>query len=388
MSGPRTPFERMLPAWLAVSVLVHAAAFSAAALLPRADSGPPAGTMRWVVVGTVAPSAPPEPAPGQGVTPPPAIEAPRMSPAPTATAPSAAPERRSSASRRAAAHAEASRGAEPSRGASDAEAASGDRLASLPPGSSASAPAMGRPGAAVDGPLAGGGARELTAMGGGPVSFAVTAPAAGGGSGPGLGGSGSGLGAGGSGTGIGGAGTPGGAGIGAGGEGGSGTGRIASRGSVGSGPGAGAGAGSPLPAAPGPLRQPAARPARKRAPQPPPAATESEAQPDPVAGPEPPPQPSQADLSRFRSMVQSRIQSARRYPSSARQQGQEGTVRVSFSVGPSGNPSGLSVVASSGYQALDNEALRAVSRAAPFRPFPAGLNRPIRVTATVTFRLN
>jgi len=109
---------------------------------------------------------------------------------------------------------------------------------------------------------------------------------------------------------------------------------------------------------------------------------------DRLPDPPPEPRPSQADLSAFRSMVQSRISSARRYPQSARDAGQEGTVRVSFSVSPSGQPSGISVASSSGYQSLDAAARRAVSAAAPYRPFPKHMDSSIRVTATVIFRLN
>lgn len=63
-------------------------------------------------------------------------------------------------------------------------------------------------------------------------------------------------------------------------------------------------------------------------------------------------------------------------------------MRVSFSIAPTGWPGGISVAASSGIAALDREAVRAVRRAAPFRPFPRGIDSSIHVTATVTFRLN
>jgi protein TonB len=112
----------------------------------------------------------------------------------------------------------------------------------------------------------------------------------------------------------------------------------------------------------------------------------------PATTPDPPPPPkpkrSQADLSRFRSMVQARITGARRYPSSARDADQHGTVRVSFRVSPGGQPSGISVASSSGYQSLDAAARRAVSAAGPYRPFPKHMSSSIRVTATVIFRLN
>lgn len=381
MNAPRAPFERILPAWLAVSVVVHAGAFAAAALLPdRAPEVP--RPLRWVVAGTIAPPPPPQATTAQ---PAPRIEAPDVSAEPTP------PRRQIARTDRIATRRErtvAPREArEPVRRTEPQEPSGGDRRAALPEGTSASAPKTGRPGAAFDGPLAGGGAQPLTGTGGGPVGFAVTAPPRVGGSGPGLGGSGSGLGAGGSAGGIGGGGTPGGEGPGSGGTGGSGSGYLAARGTVGAGPGAGAGTAPPARSAPAAHREPAPPPAPTARPQPAPA-PQPTVKPEPAPEPPTPPRATAADLSRFRSLVQSRIQSARRYPSSARDQGQEGTVRVSFSISPSGSPSGISVASSSGIAALDNEAVRAVGRAAPFRPFPEGMDSSIQVTATVTFRLN
>lgn len=397
MTAPRAPFERMLPAWLAVSLIVHAAVFAGAALLPRSQGASPERTMRVVVAGTVTPPRPADD-PSQQERPAPKVQAPRI-------AASAPPQSRERTARHRSRQTRRLRPRDPrptepttpkqsATPASQRAPAGGDRLAHTSPGTSASAPRMGRPGAPADGPVAGGGAQPLTRATHGPSSFAVTAPEPAGGTGPGVGGSGSGLGAGGSASGVGGSGTPGGEGPGSGGQGGSGRGYIASRGAVGAGAGRGPGASPPSRSAPAPRSEPrpesqrqpdpAPDPEPESDPQPPPA---SESQPDPEPQSQRHPKPSQADLSRFRSMVQSRINSARRYPASARRQGWSGTARVSFSVTPSGSATGISLASSSGYQALDNEALRAVRRAAPYRPFPKGLSTPIRVTATVVFRL-
>ena len=392
MTDRRPPFGRAMPAWLAVSLLVHAAVFAGAALLPEEPESP-ARPMQVVVAGTVAPPQPVADASSPD-TPPPKIDSPRMSEPPPprprrarAERPTRRPQRtRTTEPDRAEAPAAAPETAQPTD-----EPMGGDRLAAMQPGTSASAPRMGRPGEAFDGPLAGGGAKPLTRGAHAPAGFAVTAPGSAGGVGPGLGGSGSGLGAGGSAGGIGGGGTPGGSGPGSGGEGGSSEGYVASRGTVGSGPGMGSGTSAPpvrsVPPAtrPAPQPQPEPKPEPEPAPQP-----EPQREPPPAPEPQPkpePPGPSQADLSRFRSLVQSRINGAKRYPSSARQQGQEGTVRVSFSVAPSGRPTGISLAGSSGCQALDAAARRAVGRAAPYRPFPKGMTSSIHVTATVVFRL-
>ncbi len=396
MTGGRPPFERIMPGWVALSLLVHAVVFAGASLLPRGDEQAPQQTMRVVVAGAVQPPELRTEVSAQAAgerEPQSPVEAPQVRTraqqlhAQGAQAERARRAREEPRQRREPAPEPRARPARKPladprpQTESDTRPTVGDRLAAARLGSSASAPRMGRPGAAVDGPLAGGGARPIARTAPGPASFAVAAPEVTGGSGVGLGGSGAGIGAGGSARGIGGSGTPGGTGLGTGGEGGSGTGRIAAGGTVGHGPGRGSGAGSPPPTRPAPAPRP--RPEPKPDPQP-------EADPEPEPEPQPEPQPtgpSQADLSRFRSMVQSRINSARRYPTSARQQGWEGTTRVSFSIAPSGNVSSVSVVSSSGYPALDNEAIRAVRRAGPYKPFPRGLDSSIRVTATVAFRL-
>jgi len=87
-------------------------------------------------------------------------------------------------------------------------------------------------------------------------------------------------------------------------------------------------------------------------------------------------------------MVQSRVASAKTYPAEARSSGQSGSVKVSFSVGSSGAPSGVSVASSSGFSSLDSAAVRAVKSAAPFLPFPKHAKGNIRVNVTVNFRLN
>jgi TonB family protein len=201
---------------------------------------------------------------------------------------------------------------------------------------------------------AGGGSQLLTTGGGGPVGFQVAS------------------GGGGSRGGVVGGGVPGGTGLSSGG----GASVSAGGGARGTGPG-GTGEGG---SGPGPSSSPGG-PGSRPAPQ---------VRPAPTPDPPPPPKPkrSQADLSRFRSMVQARITGARRYPSSARDADQHGTVRVSFRVSPGGQPSGISVASSSGYQSLDAAARRAVSAAGPYRPFPKHMSSSIRVTATVIFRLN
>ncbi len=392
----RTPHERLLPAWLGVSLVVHAVVLTGGSALVNTGSTPAATPQvtRVLLSGRIMqpvatlPKAPAPTETTETVPPTPQTTSPARrahSIRPSRPAQRAARDTRSSAS-----------GATPSSAQPPAQAVGGFADAAPEPEEthSASAPEMGRPGAAWAGPLAGGGAQVLTTEGGGPVSFQVASAPGGGGGGPGIGGSGSGLGVGGSSGGVGGGGTPGGTGLSSGGAGGGTSGHVDPLGTVGGGGRPGSTSGAPTPPAatatgarPGPSPAERATPASRPAPAPE-LVEEPKPEPAPTPAPKPDPGPSQADLSRFRSMVQSRINGAKRYPSSARDAGQHGTVRVSFRVSSGGQPSGISVSSSSGYQSLDAAAKRAVSSAAPYRPFPKGMTSSIRVTATVVFRLN
>ncbi len=335
------PAARLLPVWLGVSLAIHAVALLGADALIAAGPQPSPALQKTRVMfaGTVV--TPPPPQPEQVAPQTPAV----ATPAPQRTRYSRPAHRAGHDARTSA------RGATPRPQTPPSQTVGGSANRAPQPARqhSASAPAPGRAGAAYADPPAGGGSQLLTTGGGGPVGFQV-ASGGGGSRGGGVGG-----------------GVPGGTGLSSGG----GASVSAGGGARGTGPGG---------SGPGPSSSPGG-PGSRPAPQVRPATT-----PDPP--PPPKPKRSQADLSRFRSMVQARITGARRYPSSARDADQHGTVRVSFHVSPGGQPSGISVASSSGYQSLDAAARRAVSAAGPYRPFPKHMSSSIRVTATVIFRLN
>lgn len=64
-----------------------------------------------------------------------------------------------------------------------------------------------------------------------------------------------------------------------------------------------------------------------------------------------------------------------------------GTVLVRFEVAPSGALLSREVIASSGSQLLDNAALAAIDRAAPFPPFPEGMNAD-KIVEVVPYRFS
>jgi protein TonB len=66
-------------------------------------------------------------------------------------------------------------------------------------------------------------------------------------------------------------------------------------------------------------------------------------------------------LDAIRELIESHLV----YPPMARLQGIEGTVGVRFDVSAAGEPTGLAVVESSGFEILDEAALATVERAAP-----------------------
>ncbi|MEW6450691.1 MAG: energy transducer TonB [Pseudomonadota bacterium] len=95
-----------------------------------------------------------------------------------------------------------------------------------------------------------------------------------------------------------------------------------------------------------------------------------------------------AAVADWRSMVVSKLQSAKRYPSGAESRREQGVVTLSFTLSRSGAVLSRSIARSSGYPDLDQEVLSMVQRAAPFPPFPAGMNQASQhLTAPVRFSL-
>jgi protein TonB len=95
-----------------------------------------------------------------------------------------------------------------------------------------------------------------------------------------------------------------------------------------------------------------------------------------------------AAIAEWRSMVVSKLQAAKRYPSGAESRREQGVVTLSFTLSRSGAVLARSIARSSGYPELDQEVLAMVQRAAPFPPFPAGMGQASQqLTAPVRFSL-
>lgn len=82
-----------------------------------------------------------------------------------------------------------------------------------------------------------------------------------------------------------------------------------------------------------------------------------------------------AAVSNYEGKVYAKVGRARRYPKSASRQGIQGTVNVRFTVSVDGSVSGVSIARSAGSPILDEAALQAVNRAAPFPKIPVEAGR-------------
>jgi TonB family protein len=77
-----------------------------------------------------------------------------------------------------------------------------------------------------------------------------------------------------------------------------------------------------------------------------------------------------------------------KYPEEAKENLIEGKLMVIFSLAKQGNLTQIEIISSSGYEILDEEALRAVSAAAPFPTFPEHITvSRLNVKANFNYRL-
>jgi protein TonB len=84
---------------------------------------------------------------------------------------------------------------------------------------------------------------------------------------------------------------------------------------------------------------------------------------------------SSAALASYNQLVAAHLQRFKQYPSSAKAAGEQGTSRLSFTLGRSGQVLGSRLAGSSGHPSLDGETLAMVRRAQPFPPMPPALKQ-------------
>lgn len=90
----------------------------------------------------------------------------------------------------------------------------------------------------------------------------------------------------------------------------------------------------------------------------------------------------------YQELVRQRIEREKQYPLQARKRQEQGHVVLHFSISPRGELKDVRVVKSSRNQELDNAALDAVKRAAPYPPPPPSLGaKGLAMEITIAFEL-
>jgi len=94
-------------------------------------------------------------------------------------------------------------------------------------------------------------------------------------------------------------------------------------------------------------------------------------------------------LDGYLGTLQRLIASAKQYPESARKLGREGKVTVQFTVLKNGAVKNIQLVSKTNYSELNEEAIEAVKRAAPFSGFPEEIGKPfLDIVLPFRFKLN
>ena len=94
------------------------------------------------------------------------------------------------------------------------------------------------------------------------------------------------------------------------------------------------------------------------------------------------------DADQFRQALLDRIDNFKQYPLAAVRERVQGTVWVRFLLGHDGQLLGVWVDQSSGQRILDDEAVAAIKRAAPFSAIPAGLPDRLDLTLAIPFAVS
>jgi protein TonB len=111
----------------------------------------------------------------------------------------------------------------------------------------------------------------------------------------------------------------------------------------------------------------------------------------PVAAPTPPPaQPSVSPqaIPSFSALIAAQLERYKRYPDLAKRRGEQGVVKLRFTLSRSGGVSNAQIEHGSGYADLDNEVLALVQRAQPLPQIPANIpDNTLDIHVPVAFAL-
>lgn len=116
--------------------------------------------------------------------------------------------------------------------------------------------------------------------------------------------------------------------------------------------------------------------------EPAPAAAAPAPAPAPATVPAPPPEPEKPDVDALLAQIRAKLQKNLVYPPVARLNRIQGRVDVRFEIQPTGAPKNVKVVASSGFEVLDEAAVKTVLASAPLPVVP------LKVKVPVVFKLD
>jgi len=88
------------------------------------------------------------------------------------------------------------------------------------------------------------------------------------------------------------------------------------------------------------------------------------------------------------SRLKNRIQEVWKYPEAARRAGLQGKLKIRFTVDAGGRLLAVKIVKSSGIPILDDEAIKAIRRAAPFDAMPRNLGEKLSIDTYFTYQLD
>jgi protein TonB len=142
----------------------------------------------------------------------------------------------------------------------------------------------------------------------------------------------------------------------------------------------------PKPRTPRPIQEKRQAQAQSQVTTAPPRAQQFAPSPAATAPPQGVPAPSAAMTASWVSRLNAHLNRSKRYPPEARARREEGIVRLSFSIDPSGRVLSYRIVGSSGSSLLDQEALALIQRASPVPAPPAGA--ALSFTVPIRFNVN
>jgi protein TonB len=145
-----------------------------------------------------------------------------------------------------------------------------------------------------------------------------------------------------------------------------------------------------------PIVQPKPRPVIKHVerPQPQPQPTQTVESVSPTAAPPTPMPPAQPSASvqaipSFSALIAAQLEHYKRYPDLAKRRGEQGIVKLRFTLNRSGGVSNAQIEHGSGYADLDNEVLALVQRAQPLPAIPADIpDNTLDIHVPVSFSLH